>query len=183
VNDEQRMELAEPPAEPVRLAPPVERPARGPYHSELAPELEDELHLTIGKGLALIERDEHEPPGALLEAIARFVEGARQRPLSEAAALALSCLYGHVLCLKLGWGWAHLRRAKSPGIVVISPDRRYALGPRRLIDAALAESSGAALLDLARRLEEQRELPPAAAGSYLRLPQRARRGAQGRGIT
>jgi hypothetical protein len=170
VNDEQRMDSAEPPEQPLLHAPPVERPSKGPYHTELAPELEDELHLTIGKGLALVERDEKESPDALVEALARFIDGAARRTVSADASLALSCLYGHQLCRKLGWGWAHLRRAKSPGIVVISPDRRYAVGPRKLIDAALAGATGVALIAFVRQLEAGVDLPPAAPGRYLRLP-------------
>jgi hypothetical protein len=169
VNDEERMDAAEPPEQRIQLAPPIARPGKGPYHGELAPELEDELTLTIGKGLALLERDEDEPPEALLEAIARFVDGAPQRAVSGDAALALGCLFGHQICRKLGWGWAHLRRVKSPGIVVISPDASYAFGPRKLIDAALAAGSGAALLDFVRKLEAGRDLPPTAPGRYVRL--------------
>jgi hypothetical protein len=63
------------------------------------------------------------------------------------AALALACVLGQQICRELGWGWAHLRRTRAPGIVVISPDFRRCAGPRALVDAALQTAGGGRLFE------------------------------------
>src|SRR5829696_10402353 len=131
-----RIEAAEPAAEPLPQAR-ERRPASPPepYHQTLAAEHEDELLLSIGQGLALIECSENDSPTSIVKAIAEYVDGvqAGSRRLTRDptdAALALACAFGQQVCRELGWGWAHLRRTRAPGIVVISPDFRLATGPR-----------------------------------------------------
>jgi hypothetical protein len=167
------LESAEPPEEPVVEAPELRhRPAKGPYHASIALELVDDLHLSIGQGLALVGAREDDAPALLVEAIASYLErvfaGAARLPRDPSdGALALACLYGQALCRQLGWGWAHLRRARPPGIVVVSRDARHVTGPRAVVDQALSERSAAALRDHFRRL--QGPLPESEPGRYLRV--------------
>ena len=170
-----RLEAAEPAGEPLPQARERRKPAnpRAPYHQALAPEHEDELLLSIGQGLALIERDENDAPAAIVHAIAEHVDavraGKRKQPRDPSdAALALACLFAQQICRELGWGWAHLRRTRAPGIVVISPDFRRALGPRALVDAALESDGGGRLLE--QYFERLRDEPaPAEPGLYARV--------------
>jgi hypothetical protein len=170
-----RLQAAEPSLEPVIEAPPMSRPAgSGPYHEAIAPELVDDLQLAIGKGLALIEAEESLAALAIVEALARYVDevlsGGKRLPSDGAdAALALACLLGHAIGRELGWGWAHVRRTRSPGIVVVSPDRRYAAAPRAVIDRALSGDGGQVVRAFFARLAAPAQLPAAEAGRYLRL--------------
>jgi len=173
-NPDQRMEDAEPPNQDVCQAAPRQAPPGRPYHEEIAPEMIDELALAIGKGLALVEVDENANPRRIIDAIARFVDeiGAKKRRLpSDAAdaALALACLYGQALGRALGWGWAHVRRTRSPGIVLVSPGGRYIVGPRAIVDRALESSRGELLVEFLNRLERPTELPDSAPGRYVRI--------------
>jgi hypothetical protein len=153
-NPDARIEAAEPAADPLPQARPRRKPAdpKAPYHQALEPEHEDELLLSIGQGLALIECRENESPAAIVKAIAGYVDavhaGTRRltRDPSDAA-LALACVLGQQICRELGWGWAHLRRTRAPGIVVISPDFRRCAGPRALVDAALQTAGGGRLFE------------------------------------
>lgn len=169
-----RLDEATPPEEPLIEAAPMSRPSgTAPYHEAIAPELLDDLHLAIGKGLALVGVEERAKPTAVVEAIARWVDdvraGARRLPADATdATLALGCLLGHTLCRELGWGWAHVRRTRQPGILVISPDRRYAAAPRSVIERALGEGGGGAVREYVEELRA-RELPESAPGRYLRL--------------
>lgn len=176
-----RLQAAEPPDEGVIEAAEMTRPhGKQPYHDAIAPELLDDLHLAIGKGLALVGADEGAPPAAWLEAIARYLDDARdgkRRSPSDPTetSLALGCLLGQAVCRELGWGWAHVRRTRRPGILVISPDRRYALAPRAMIEHAA--QGNASLRELAARLRTGEALPRAKPGEYLRVsvgPTRAR---------
>ena len=149
-----RIEAAEPAAEPLPQARERRKPAspRAPYHQTLAYEHEDELQLSIGQGLALIECMERDSPTSIVKAIAEYVDAVRsgRRRLTRDpsdAALALACVFGQQVCRELGWGWAHLRRTRAPGIVVISPDFRLAAGPRALVDAALQTPAGGQLVE------------------------------------
>ena len=176
VDPQARMDAAEPSHEgPIRIAFRA-RPARPnvPYHEQIAEELEDELSLSIGKGLALIERDEAEPPQQIVQAIASYIDEvragrARLPREADVAALALACLLGQAVCRGLGWGWGHVRRTRSPGIVVISRDLRYAIGPRAVVDAAQASDGGSAVLSLWKRLSAPERLPPSEPGRYRRI--------------
>jgi hypothetical protein len=139
-----RLERAERATAPLPQAPPAQKPRNrsAPYHHELDPDHEDELLLAIGEGLALIERPESDAPDRIVTAIGEYLDAAqarRRRLPSDVsrAVLALGCLYGQQLCRAFGWGWAHLRRAKSPGIVVVSPDRRFAVGPKAVVEQAI----------------------------------------------
>jgi len=170
---DQRMELAEPvecvlEAESLRL-----KPKQGPYHQAIAGELVDELALCVGQGLALIGRGEHEPPESLIVAIASHVDDIRAGQSATSkdptdASLALALLFGQEVARSLGWGFAHLRRVRSPGIVLVSPDRRYALGPRELMNRALEGGGGRLVLDHYERLKNG-ALPAAKPGAYLRV--------------
>lgn len=173
-NPDQRLEDAEAIEEPVVEATPLrQKPAKGSYHQEIAVELVDDLALCIGQGLALIGSREDAPPDELAETIASFVDAviSFDRRLTRDpsdSALALACLYGQTLGRRFGWGFAHLRRAKKPGIVVVSPDRRHVVAPRDLIDAALDGGGGALVLEHYARIREGK-LPDAKPGTYLRV--------------
>lgn len=177
-SDRERMDAAEPPEQPLHLAPPLfrtraGRPKSGPYHDAVPPELADELHLYVGKGLALIGVDENTPAELVVDALAAYIDelGRGERAADDEQRLALACAYGHELCRWLGWSWAHLRRAPRPGIVVMSPDRRYVTGPRAVVDACLdRDRRGARLVAHARRLRDSDELPASEPGRYLRVP-------------
>lgn len=149
-----RIEAAEAAASPLPQARARRKPAdrKAPYHQALASEHEDELLLSIGQGLALVQRPETDSPRSIVKAIADYIDavhaGSRRLPRDPTdAALALACAFGQQVCRELGWGWAHLRRTRAPGIVVISPDFRLALGPRALVDAALETAGGGRLLE------------------------------------
>jgi hypothetical protein len=149
-----RFEAAEPVEQPIPQARPRRKPSnpRAPYHEPLLPEHEEELALSIGQGLALLQRRENEPPEALLDALVAFVDqaAAGKRRLTRDpsdAAFALGCAFGQQICRGLGFGWAHLRRSRPPGIVVLSADFRRLTGPRSVVDAALARGQGALLRD------------------------------------
>lgn len=153
-----RVEAAEPVAGPLPVAPERRKPSdqRAPYHHALDPDHEDDLRLMIGQGLALIEARQQSAPEATVKAIAAYVDGVRagkKRMTSDPsdAALALACLFGHQVCRELAWGWAHLRRARSPGIVLVSPEFRHVIRPRQLVDRALREGGGV-LLEFFQRL-------------------------------
>ncbi|MFO0571823.1 MAG: hypothetical protein U0263_39735 [Polyangiaceae bacterium] len=170
------LESAEPAREPVVEATPLaKKPAGGAaYHESIAPELVDDLQLAIGQGLALTGADEGAAPRAIVEKLGAYLSrvrrGAEALPADVGAAhLALACLFGQAVCRAHGWGWAHLRRTRSPGIVVISRDRRYALGPRAFIDRALASDDAGLLVRELERLGSASELPESAPGRYLRL--------------
>jgi hypothetical protein len=173
-NPDQRLEDAEPITEAVVEAAPLPRkPEKGAYHQEIAVELVDDLALCIGQGLALIGRTEREPAEQVVNVIHRFVDAvlAGNRRLTSDpsdASLALACLYGQQLGRAFGWGFAHLRRAKKPGIVVVSPDRRHVVAPRDLLDAALAGAGGQLIFEQWTRIRD-RDLPAAKPGTYLRL--------------
>ncbi|HMJ09998.1 MAG TPA: hypothetical protein VK524_01270 [Polyangiaceae bacterium] len=153
-----RFEAATAAAGPLFQAAPRRKPSnpRAPYHHALEPDHEDELLLSIGQGLALIELGERHSVEATFHAIVRYVDSARagNSPLTRDptdAALALACLFGHQIGREFAWGWGHLRRARTPGIVLISPDFRHILRPRRLIDSAFSDG-GAVLLQCRERL-------------------------------
>lgn len=141
---------------------------RGAIHDELDPEHVEDLLATLGEGLALCEVGESATPAATLRAMAKFIDQARQGKRRtprdpDDAVLALSCLYGHQLCRELAWGWSYLRRAPSPGIVLISPGFRYVVGPRHLVEDAIARG-GAMLLrhqEHLRALTKSRKKPSA----------------------
>jgi hypothetical protein len=161
-----RFEAAEAASGPLPQARARRKPTnpKAPYHQELDPDHEDELLLSIGQGLALVEREENDSPASIVKAIARYVDGvhAGTRRLTRDptdAALALACLFGQQVCRELGWGWAHLRRTRAPGIVVISPDLRRASGPRALIDAGLQTAGGRTLEDYFARLRDATPSP------------------------
>jgi hypothetical protein len=145
-----RLEAAEPAHGPLVEARERPKPAdaRAPYHEVLDPDHADELLLCIGQGLALIEAPERHSPEQIVKSTAAYVDavrsGARRltRDPSDAA-LALACVYGHQICRELGWGWAHLRRTRSPGIVLVSPDFAYVTRPRRQIESALRDGGDA----------------------------------------
>ena len=169
------MEAAEPPEQELQLAPALsdarrERlPKSAPYHDEIAPELADDLHLEIGKGLALAQIGEDETPERVVDAIANYLDSVR--PEDGEARLALACAYGHQLCRRHGWAWAHVRRTKRPGIVILSPDTRWVVAPRALVDAAIdTDARGGALLsEHLERLGDPTKLPDSAPGRYTRL--------------
>ena len=170
------LERAEPPRQPVLEAAPLARtPARGePYHEPIAPDLVDDLHLAVGQGLALTGADEDEAPARIAEKIGSYVSrvksGVETLPAdADAAYLALACLFGQAVCRAHGWGWAHLRRSRAPGIVVISKDRSYALGPRAFLDRALEQGDAELLARELERIGKPSELPPSAPGRYTRL--------------
>jgi hypothetical protein len=180
VSERERMESGEPPKQKLLLAQPLDPrrrqrlPKTAPYHDAVSPELADELHRYVGMGLALVEVDENESPAAIVQAIARYIDSKRpSTPSGEDsdARLAIACLYGHELCRHVGWAWAHVRRARRPGIVVLSPDARYVLAPRALVDAALDTDprGGRALRDQLELLEHPERLPKSEPGHYLRL--------------
>ena len=130
---------------------------RGAVHDELDPEHVEHLLGTIGEGLALCELNENATPAASIRAMSRFIDDARQGKRRtprdpEDAVLALACLYGHQLCRELAWGWGYLRRAPSPGIVLISPGFRYVIGPRHFVEDAIARG-GVWLLRHQQRLQ------------------------------
>jgi hypothetical protein len=147
-----RVEAAEPATGPLLLALERQKPSapRAPYHHALDPDHGDDLLLSIGQGLALIEAGERKSPEATVRATAAFVDAARagnRRLTRDAtdAALALACLFGHQICRAHAFGWGHLRRARSPGIVLISRDFRYVVRPRQLIDRAFRDGGGVLL--------------------------------------
>lgn len=153
-----RMESAEPARGPLQQARARPKPSnpRAPYHDSLDPDHVDELLLLIGQGLALIEARERASPEATIKALAAFVQRVRdgKRRMSRDpadSALALGCLFGHQVCRELAWGWGHLRRARAPGIVLISPGFRHVSGPRHQIELAL-ERGGDVLLEYQARL-------------------------------
>jgi hypothetical protein len=162
--DLERMEAAEPPRQPVRFAVPSRRrPAAGkPYVAELDPDVADELCLAIGRGLGALGVDEDAPPAKIVEAIALAVDDA-ELALHPDAALALACTLGQQIARELGWEFAHLRRTRAPGIVVVSPDRRWAVGPRVVVEAG-----GDAIRALWNRLLHG-ELPASKPGRFVRL--------------
>jgi hypothetical protein len=169
-----RFEAAEPVEQAIPQARPRRKPSnpRAPYHEPLLPEHEDELALAIGQGLALIERRENEAPRALVDALVAFVDqvAARKRRLTRDpsdAAFALGCAFGQQICRGLGFGWAHLRRSRPPGIVVISADLRRLTGPRSVVDAALERGQGALLRDHYAKLAGSDEGP--AQALYVRV--------------
>jgi hypothetical protein len=170
---DERMENAE--AEPVLEAPPLARkPAKGPYHERIAPELVDELEISIGQGLALAGVRASDAPDAMVGGIADHLErvfrGEQRLPRDPSdAALALGCLYGHALCKTLGWGFAHLRRARPPGIVVVSRDARFVVGPRAVIDETMARRDTSALRRHYERLRAGTELPDSGPMRYQRI--------------
>ena len=181
MSERERMESAEPPKQTLLLAQPLDPrrrqrlPKTAPYHDAVSPELADELHRYVGMGLALVEVDENESPAVIVRTIARYIDSKRTSTASgddSDARLAIACLYGHELCRQFGWAWAHVRRTRRPGIVVLSPDTRYVLAPRALIDAALDTdpSGGRALRDQLDLLEHPERLPKSDPGRYLRLP-------------
>src|SRR5687768_8225484 len=105
-----RFEGAEPISAELPLARPRRKPSnpRAPYHQALLPEHEEELSLAIGQGLSLIERREADPPEALVEALARFVDAVRagKRRLTRDpsdAAFALGCAFGQQICRGIGF--------------------------------------------------------------------------------
>jgi hypothetical protein len=170
-----RFEAAEAIEQPLPQARPRRKPAnpRAPYHQPLQPEHEDELALAIGQGLALIERGADEAPAAIVEAIARFIEAvaAGRRRLTRDptdASFALGCAFGQQICRGLGFGWAHLRRNRSPGIVVVSADFRFVSGPRSVVEAALEHGDPTLLQEHYDRLRELGRQP--AAGELYRRP-------------
>jgi hypothetical protein len=141
-----RLEAAEPVTGPLLQAGARRKPSnpRAAYHQPLDPDHEDDLLLSIGQGLALVEARERQSPAATIRALAAYVDAVRagSRRLTRDptdAALALACTFGHQICRDYGWGWAHLRRARSPGIVLVSPDFRHVLRPRKLIDRAFRD--------------------------------------------
>jgi len=175
-----RMESAVPPTQALFLAPPLDEdrrqrlPRTAPYHDAIAPELADDLHLYVGMGLALVETDEKLPAATIIEAIGRYLDSKRGATVSEDdsdARLALACAYGHEVCRSLGWAWAHVRRTKRPGIVLLSPDKRYVVAPRALIDAALDTDprGGTLLSEQLERLQHPDQLPKSEPFRYLRL--------------
>jgi hypothetical protein len=126
-------------------------------------------------GLALAAVGEGLPPRAIVDAIAKRVDalcdsGQTDEDDSDAR-LALACAYGHQLCRELGWSWAHVRRTKRPGIVLMSRDTRYVVAPRALVDAAIDSDPrrGAALWAYVESLRAPELLPNSAPGRYLRL--------------
>jgi hypothetical protein len=176
------MESAVPPWQPLLVAPALDARRRArlrktaPYHDAIAPELVDELHLNVGMGLALVQVAENLPPTAIVNAMARYVDSVRSAKESTEdddsdARLALACAYGHQLSRELGWAWAHVRRTKRPGIVILSPDMRYVVTPRALVDAALDTDrrGGAALRAHLKLLKHSEQLPSSRPGKYLRL--------------
>ncbi|MBI3179556.1 MAG: hypothetical protein HYZ27_07825 [Deltaproteobacteria bacterium] len=168
-----RMDDAEPPREPVAEAAPFTgRRRRGkPYHEPVADELLDDLHLAIGKGLALLGVSEDTEPAKVVAAIARYVDDVRAgRELRAAdpaeAALALACLYGQSVALAFGYGWAHVRCTRRPGILVVSSEGRYAVGPRAVVDAAFERGGSVVSAHFARLTGA---LPASAPGRYVTL--------------
>lgn len=172
-NPDQRLEDAEPIESVLEAKELARKPEKGAYHQAIAPELVDDLALCIGQGLALIGRTEASPADKLVEAIARYIDAvlAGKRRLTKDrsdAVLALACLYGQELGRAFGWGFAHLRRAKKPGIVVVSPDRRHVVAPRDLVEAALVGGGGKLVLAQFAKIRD-RQLPAAKPGAYLRV--------------
>lgn len=168
-----RLERAEPPRQAVvEAAPFARRTERGrPHHEPIADELLEDLHLAIGKGLALVRVDEDAEPAVIVEAIARYVDDVRaeRQPLASDptdAALALACLYGQTLGRAFGWGWAHVRCTRRPGILLVSPRARYVTGPRAVVDAAL-ERGGSELTRHFGRIGTRSALPESTAARYL----------------
>lgn len=166
-----RIDAAEPATGPLLLAAERRKPAapRAPYHHALDPDHEDDLRLSIGQGLALIEASERKSPDATVRAMAAFIDAVRagnRRLTRDAtdAALALACLFGHQVCREHGFGWGHLRRARSPGIVLISRDFKYVVRPRQLIERAFRDG-GRVLLDYFAGLGAQAR-PPRGSGFY-----------------
>ncbi len=168
------IEQAEPAKGPLLQAKPRRKPAnpRAPYHHELDPDHEDDLLASIGQGLALVGARERQAPAAIVSAIAAYVDAVRKkrqrltRDPSDAT-LALACLLGHQICREFGWGWGHVRRARPPGIMLISPDFGHVMAPRRIIELAF-ERGGDVVV---KRFEGARSTPKAAKGStgYVRL--------------
>jgi hypothetical protein len=171
-----RLERAEPPQQAVVEAQPFPgRHSPGkPHHDAVDPDLLDDLHLAIGKGLALVGVDEHAAPEEVVRRIGSYVDdvrGGRARAASDAgeAALALACLYGQAIGRELGWGWGHVRCVRKPGIFVISPDRRWVTGPRAIVDESL-RAGGDRILAHFATLRDRKRLPAVAAGTYRKVP-------------
>jgi len=171
-----RLERAEPPRQAVVEAEALPgRHAPGePHHEPVDPDLLDDLHLAIGKGLALVGSDEEASPEEIVRAISRWVDdvrAGRARAASDGAeaALALACLYGQAIGRELGWGWGHVRCVRKPGIFVISPDRRWVTGPRAIVDESL-RAGGERLLAHFATLRDRKRLPQVAVGSYRKVP-------------
>jgi hypothetical protein len=172
-NPDQRLDDAEPIESVLEAKELAHKPEKGPYHQAIAPELVDDLALCIGQGLALIGQKEQSPPEHLIDMLARYIDAVlkRKRRLTKDpsdAVLALACLYGQELARAFGWGFAHLRRAKKPGIVLVSPDRRHVAAPRDLIGTALAGGGGKLVLAQYRCIRDKK-LPEAKARAYLRI--------------
>lgn len=170
-----RLQAAEPSSQPVAEAPEMRRPdGKAPFHEAIDPDLVDDLQLAIGKGLALVVATDSSEPDAVIEALADYLDavgaGTRRFPSDRAdGALGLGCLLGQALCRKLGWGFAHVRRTRRPGILVISPDRCYAAAPRAVIERALDEGRGAVVREYVARLQTPKNLPASSPGRYLRI--------------
>ncbi|MBK9001651.1 MAG: hypothetical protein IPM35_38510 [Myxococcales bacterium] len=160
------LEHVEPPRQAViEAAPFVRRKVRGrPYHEPIADDLLDDLHLAIGQGLALIGMDEDAPPAAIVEALAAHSDAVRKP--SAPAVLALACLYGQTLARAVGWGWAHVRCTRRPGILLVSPGERYTTGPRSVIELALARG-GDVIREHHARIGDTQALPASQPGRYL----------------
>jgi len=170
-----RFESAEAPSEPVLEAPVKNlrsKPGQ-PHHDPIDPDLLDDLHTAIGRGLALVRLDESAAPREVVRAVARYlddVRAGRDRLTSDPAeaVLALACLYGQAIARELGWGFAHVRCVRKPGILVISPGRHYAAAPRAVIDRAL-ERGGRELETYFERLSGGVALPESSPGRYRRV--------------
>jgi hypothetical protein len=168
------MQAAEPARGPLLQAAPRSKPSkpRVPYHHALDPDHADDLLLSIGQGLALTEMRERHSPEATVQGIAAYVDAVRAGTKSltrdpSDAILALACLFGHQVCREFGWGWGHLRRTRSPGIVLISPDFRHASGPRQVIESSLRDGSDV-LLQYYERLRAATN-QPTERGFYVRI--------------
>ncbi|GMV16427.1 MAG: hypothetical protein AMXMBFR56_46510 [Polyangiaceae bacterium] len=161
-----RLEHAEPPRQAViEAAPFARRRQRGkPHHEPIADDLLDDLHLAIGQGLALIGLDEDAPPAAIVDALATHTDTAKEPSAQEV--LALACLYGQTLARALGWGWAHVRCTRRPGILLVSPGERYATGSRSVIELGLARG-GDEIRQHFARIGDAGALPASQPGRYL----------------
>lgn len=168
VKPDARLEDAEPPRQAViEAAPFARRKQRGrPHHEPVADDLLDDLHLAIGQGLALIGMAEDAPPEAMVEALAAHADTVKEPSAPEV--LALACLYGQTLARALGWGWAHVRCTRRPGIQLVSPGERYTTGPRSVVELALARG-GDEIRQHFARIRDTSTFPASAPGRYLLL--------------
>ena len=164
-----RLEAAEPAAEPLPQARERRKPSnpRAPYHQALAPEHEDELLLSIGQGLALIERRENDSPASIVKAIAgihrrgpRREPAAASRPHRCRARAGLRFRPASLSRARLGLGAPAANT--GAGIVVDFTRLRLAAGPRALVDAALQTAGGGRLLE--QYFERLRGAPSVAVG-------------------